>query len=213
MRSAPSADHFERHRLQYLAVMRLAEKRDLSKMKCLHFAPETCMRRRFAKLFATYETADLLRKDVDHEADLLSLQFDDASFDLVYASHVLEHIRDDSKAVAEIRRVLRPNGVAIIPVPIVGLAPSSIPKRTLTNSGTSGRQVRTTMIGTASSLKQLSGIAHRISDPKFQTYIYETARDGRQRPYRFASPLRVQARGHRADLPPLRRILTLAKSP
>ena len=44
----------------------------------------------------------------------------DASFDFVYASHVLEHIRDDAKAISEVRRVLRPNGFAIIPVPIVG---------------------------------------------------------------------------------------------
>ena len=37
-----------------------------------------------------------------------------------YASHVLEHIPDDHKAIAEIRRVLRPGGIAILGVPLVG---------------------------------------------------------------------------------------------
>jgi SAM-dependent methyltransferase len=31
---------------------------------------------------------------------------------------VLEHIPDDQKAISEIRRILKPNGIAILPVPI-----------------------------------------------------------------------------------------------
>lgn len=37
----------------------------------------------------------------------------------MFASHVLEHIREDIQAISEIRRVLRPGGIAILPVPIV----------------------------------------------------------------------------------------------
>ena len=48
----------------------------------------------------------------------------DASYDLVYASHVLEHIRDDEAALREIRRILRPRGLAVLPVPIV--APATV---------------------------------------------------------------------------------------
>jgi SAM-dependent methyltransferase len=48
------------------------------------------------------------------------LPFANGSYDVVYASHVLEHIKDDALAIAEIRRILRPNGIAILPVPIVG---------------------------------------------------------------------------------------------
>jgi ubiquinone/menaquinone biosynthesis C-methylase UbiE len=58
-------------------------------------------------------------RGVDHKADLLDLPFNDGSYDIVFASHVLEHIRDDKKAVAEIRRILKPNGIAILPVPVV----------------------------------------------------------------------------------------------
>jgi SAM-dependent methyltransferase len=41
-------------------------------------------------------------------------------FDLVVCFHVLEHIRDDSSAMREIRRVLTAGGLAIIQVPLRG---------------------------------------------------------------------------------------------
>jgi len=50
-------------------------------------------------------------------ADLLSLPFPDASFDAVIASEVLEHIPDDSGAISEIARVVRPGGRVAVTVP------------------------------------------------------------------------------------------------
>ena len=50
-------------------------------------------------------------------ADLLSLPFPDASFDVVMASEVLEHIPDDDLAMAEIARVVRPGGRVAVTVP------------------------------------------------------------------------------------------------
>jgi len=46
------------------------------------------------------------------------MEFSDHSFDVIICCHVLEHIRDDRKAMQEILRVLKPNGWAIIQVPI-----------------------------------------------------------------------------------------------
>ena len=89
------------------------------KLKMLHFAPEEFFRPIFSKRFPKYETADLFMKDVDHHVDILNLPFQDGAYDFVYASHVLEHIGDDGKAINEIRRVLGPNGMAVLPVPIV----------------------------------------------------------------------------------------------
>ena len=48
------------------------------------------------------------------------LPFRDGSFDVVVASDVLEHIERDGEAVAEIARVLRPGGSAILSVPAHG---------------------------------------------------------------------------------------------
>lgn len=46
------------------------------------------------------------------------LAFEEGSFDLVVASHVIEHVPDDAKFLKEVRRVLRQDGVAIILIPI-----------------------------------------------------------------------------------------------
>ena len=50
-------------------------------------------------------------------ADLLALPFPDASFDVVMASEVLEHIPADEEAIAEIARVVRPGGRVAVTVP------------------------------------------------------------------------------------------------
>jgi len=50
--------------------------------------------------------------------DLVNLPYRDASFDLVVASEVLEHVPSIHAALAEIKRVLRPGGKAVITVPI-----------------------------------------------------------------------------------------------
>jgi ubiquinone/menaquinone biosynthesis C-methylase UbiE len=47
-----------------------------------------------------------------------ALPFPDGSFDVVIASHVLEHVRDDDRLLSEMHRILSDKGVAIILVPI-----------------------------------------------------------------------------------------------
>jgi SAM-dependent methyltransferase len=49
--------------------------------------------------------------------DATAMPFADASFDLVIAAEVLEHIPADADAFAEIARVLKPGGVAAVTVP------------------------------------------------------------------------------------------------
>src|SRR3989344_4267979 len=45
------------------------------------------------------------------------LPFADNSFDLIWASEVIEHLDDPAKTVAEFRRVLKPGGEMIITTP------------------------------------------------------------------------------------------------
>ena len=47
------------------------------------------------------------------QADICYLPFEDDSFDVVYAGWMLYHVRDLDRALAEIRRVLRPGGTFV----------------------------------------------------------------------------------------------------
>jgi SAM-dependent methyltransferase len=49
-----------------------------------------------------------------------SLPVKNAAFDVVLCSEVLEHLEDDDEVVAEIARVLKPHGTALITVPYTG---------------------------------------------------------------------------------------------
>ena len=115
----PRCGSLERHRLQYLAATRAFANLPIATAKMLHFAPEAFLMKIFASRFAKYETADLFMEGVDHKVDIQHLPFKDETYDVIFASHVLEHIRDDRQAITEIRRILKPNGFAILPVPIV----------------------------------------------------------------------------------------------
>jgi SAM-dependent methyltransferase len=51
------------------------------------------------------------------QADARDLPVPDAAFDLLVAFDVLEHIEEDDRVTAEMHRVLRPGGTALIAVP------------------------------------------------------------------------------------------------
>ncbi len=52
-----------------------------------------------------------------HKMNAEALEFEDASFDRVYCTEVLEHVMEPRRVAAEMRRVLKPDGVAVISVP------------------------------------------------------------------------------------------------
>lgn len=115
----PQCRALERHRLQHLVLREVFDCRLINTGRVLHVAPEPSMRALIEPMFETYIGADIEPRGNTVRADLRALQFEDDSFDMVYASHVLEHIDDDRQALSEVRRVLRPGGLAILPVPIV----------------------------------------------------------------------------------------------
>lgn len=49
--------------------------------------------------------------------DLTATSFADESLDIVVCSHVLEHVPDDRAAFAEVARILKPGGIAILLTP------------------------------------------------------------------------------------------------
>jgi demethylmenaquinone methyltransferase/2-methoxy-6-polyprenyl-1,4-benzoquinol methylase len=48
------------------------------------------------------------------QADVMSLPYKDQSFDVVMAAHVLEHLPDPQRALAEMVRVLKPGGMVFL---------------------------------------------------------------------------------------------------
>lgn len=107
----------ERHLLLYFEAAGLFAA--LRGAAVLHFAPEKHLSRRIvAAQPARHVRCDLFPASPDVErVDMLAMQFPDASFDMVIANHVLEHVDDDGRAVAEIRRVLKPGGHAVLQTP------------------------------------------------------------------------------------------------
>lgn len=115
---SPSTYSLERHRLLWLYL-----KNETSffkaKLKVLHFAPESALMNQFKKLKnLSYDTIDLNSPIADIKADICDLPFLDNSYDFILCNHVLEHIVDDSKAMRELFRVLKKNGIGIFQVPI-----------------------------------------------------------------------------------------------
>lgn len=114
---SPSTLSLERHRLLWLY---LKNETDFftSPHRVLHFAPEQAFYKRFKKLgHLEYTTTDLHSPLADVKADICDLPFEDHSFDIIFCNHVLEHIPDDTKAMQELYRILKPGGWGIFQIP------------------------------------------------------------------------------------------------
>ncbi|SHG60092.1 class I SAM-dependent methyltransferase [Winogradskyella jejuensis] len=114
---SPSTLSLERHRLLWLYLQNETNFFKAEK-KVLHFAPEQCFLKRFGKLeHLNYTTTDLLSPIADVKADICNLPFEDNSYDIILCNHVLEHIPDDTKAMQELYRVMKPGGYGIFQIP------------------------------------------------------------------------------------------------
>ena len=88
-------------------------------LKVLHVAPERLIRDLLlADKKVEYQSVDIRPNMALTKADLCDLPFRDDYFDIVICSHVLEHIKDDMKAMMEIYRVTKPGGEALVVVPM-----------------------------------------------------------------------------------------------
>ena len=114
---SPSTLSLERHRLLWL-YLKNETGFFSAKKSVLHFAPEQCFLKRFRNLQnLNYTTTDLLSPIADIKADICNLPFEDDSYDVILCNHVLEHIPDDTKAMQELYRVMKPGGYGIFQIP------------------------------------------------------------------------------------------------
>jgi SAM-dependent methyltransferase len=107
----------ERHRL----IALFADREDFFEPLhvVLHFAPEVQLTPLIKSLSPTYETADLSEhRPMTHYVNIEHTGLSSDRYDRIICNHVLEHV-DDAKALAEIFRILKPRGKAILTTPIV----------------------------------------------------------------------------------------------
>ena len=111
----PSCDSRPRHRL--LKLWMDSEMTLPPAAEVVHFAAEPWVSAEMAARGARYRTADL-NELFELQLDITAIDLPDASLDMLIANHVLEHV-DDTLAFAEIHRVLKPGGQAVITVPMI----------------------------------------------------------------------------------------------
>ncbi|SFW68460.1 class I SAM-dependent methyltransferase [Cellulophaga fucicola] len=114
---SPSTLSLERHRLLWLYLQNETDFFS-AELKVLHFAPEQAFYKRFRKMKnLEYTTTDLESPLADVKADICNLPFKDNMYDVIFCNHVLEHIPDDTKAMQEMYRILKPGGWGVFQIP------------------------------------------------------------------------------------------------
>jgi SAM-dependent methyltransferase len=115
----------ERHRLMFLYFESKPELFSEG-MTLLHFAPNRSIRKLFRRREdLEYVTADLFKK-ADLKLDITAIELEDDSIDAVICYHVLEHVDEDRKGMAELYRILKPGGWALLEVPLYGDRPDTL---------------------------------------------------------------------------------------
>lgn len=112
----PNCRSLERHR--FLMLHLKANPNLIEGKAVLHFAPEEVIEAHLKKAAARYVGCDLNPRPGHVAIDIENMDLPDAGFDLILCSHVLEHV-DDRKALAELRRVLKPGGTLLLMFPLI----------------------------------------------------------------------------------------------
>ena len=112
----------ERHLFAYFDKLNLWPKED---NKILHFAPENFLYKKIDSckpleyIKADWEPELYINRGIKdvRKIDLANISFVDNYFDIVICNHVLEHIPNMQKGIAEIHRVLKKGGFAVLQTP------------------------------------------------------------------------------------------------
>jgi len=116
----PICGSIERERLLWLYFKERTNLFKSPKKKMLHIAPEIVLADRIRKNeFIEYLSADIDPARAMVGMDLTDIEMDDNIFDVIICNHVFEHIPDHKKAMSELCRILKPEGWAILQVPII----------------------------------------------------------------------------------------------
>jgi SAM-dependent methyltransferase len=115
----PSCDSLPRTRL--ISYLLKSLNVDLNKKSVLHIAPNM---QEYNIIRSKYQTAIYDRLDLTSRPimnliqDLTKLDIVDETYDFIISWHVMEHIPEDTKAIKEMYRVLKPGAELLLSVPI-----------------------------------------------------------------------------------------------
>lgn len=115
---SPGTMSLERHRALYLYLSHCTDI-FTRPLKMLHIAPERSLGNMFRKQAnIDYISADLLSPWAMVHFDAHAIPYRDNTFDVVIANHILEHVQDDRRVMAEMYRVMKPGGFGVFQVPL-----------------------------------------------------------------------------------------------
>ena len=115
----PHCLSLERHRMIWLWLKESSNLFD-GYPRLLHIAPEVSLMRHFKRHYRdnkNYITADLESPLADLHFDVQNIPLEDESIDVIICNHLLEHVEDDRRAMAELYRILKCGGWGIMLVP------------------------------------------------------------------------------------------------
>lgn len=125
----PNCKSLERDRFSNIIINKRFGDLFKKPSKVLHFAPERILYNTFKNSdnidyypvdfdVERYEKKNMpLKKQINME----NITFEDNTFDFIYNFHVLEHVPDDIKAMSELHRVLKDDGVCFVAVPLFNI--------------------------------------------------------------------------------------------
>jgi SAM-dependent methyltransferase len=128
----PNCRSIDRERLVYYFIK--SRKLLQPGMRVLHVAPERNIQKMIQCAGVEYISADLKSPLAEVKMDIQSIPFADNHFDAIICNHVLEHVTDDTLAMREFHRVLRPGGWAILQVPFSSVMPQTFEDPAITGS-------------------------------------------------------------------------------
>jgi len=83
----------------------------------LHVGPERCVIARFRSRSRSWLAIDLDHPLADRRMDVQELELATSTFDTALCAHVLDAVPDQTRALWELHRVLRPGGLLILHTP------------------------------------------------------------------------------------------------
>jgi SAM-dependent methyltransferase len=180
----PSCGALERHRLVWMFLRTLTDLFDGRPKRMLHVAPEPSLWPRLAAIpNIDYMSADLNKSYATTRLDITNMPgVASGSMDVVYCSHVLEHVSDDRMAMREFARVLKPSGWAVLLVPIWA-------EHTFEDPSVTDPKERERLFGQDDHVRRYGpDFADRVNEAGFDVRIYDAEEVLGEHRHRYAVP-------------------------